>query len=115
MKEIERRLINTPQRIESEKVDAKGRHYSVPNPEALDVQAARTVLESRRWRLSRELPDRFGDKSKVEHTGTVKVGRPSESAPEWMREKIKQEAAAQAPPEPKPAPPTKDGDKPTVH
>ncbi len=40
-----------------------GRHYQVPNPKALNPQAARIVLENCRWRLSRELPDRFGDKS----------------------------------------------------
>ncbi len=122
MADIEERLLNTPQRIEDPqgRKDIRQKPIFVPNPEALDVQAARTVLENRRWRLSRELPDRFGDKSKVEHSGSVKVERPVDHAPEWMQARIKEQAAQEAaakpaPPAPDPAP-QQNGDKPkTVH
>lgn len=113
MEEIERKLIEIPQRIQSEDVDVKGRHYAVLNPEALDVQAARTALESKRWRLSRELPERFGDKSKVEHSGSVKVERPADHMPEWMKAQLEAEAASQ--PDQPPAPQQGDTKAKTVH
>ncbi len=100
IEEIEEQLIKIPQRIESETVDSAGRHYNIDNPKALNPQAARIVLESRRWRLSRELPDRFGDKSKVEHSGSVTVEKAVDAAPEWMQEKIKDQAAQVAQVEP---------------
>jgi hypothetical protein len=64
------------------------------------------VLESRRWRLSRELPERFGDRSKLEHSGSVKIERPADHMPEWMKAQIEAESAktsADAPDQP-PAP-----------
>jgi len=104
MADIEQRLLNTPQRIEDPqgRTDNRGKPIFVPNPEALDVQAARTVLESRRWRLSRELPERFGDRSKVEHSGAVKVKRPKDNMPEWMRAQIEAESAKVATDDPAP-------------
>ncbi len=121
MADIEEKLLDTPQRIEDPqgRTDNRGKPIFIPNPDALDVQAARTVLENRRWRLSRELPDRFGDKSKVEHSGSVTVEKAVDAAPEWMQAKIQDQAAKaaqEAPPPAKPDAPAKD-DKPaeTVH
>ena len=68
--------------------------------------------------MSRELPDRFGDKSKVEHSGSVTVEKPVDHAPEWMQEKIKDQAAKVAQAEPVVPPlaaPAKDEDEATVH
>ena len=98
MSDIEARLLNTPQRIEDPqgRTDNRGKPIFIPNPEALDVQAARTVLESRRWRLSRELPERFGDRSKIEHSGTVKVERPQENMPDWMQAQLDDQMAKTA-------------------
>ena len=98
MADIEQRLLNTPQRIEDPqgRTDNRGKPIFIPNPDALDVQAARTVLESRRWRLSRELPERFGDRSKIEHSGSLKVMRPKDHMPEWMRARLDDEAVKNA-------------------
>jgi hypothetical protein len=117
MADIEEKLLDTPQRIEDPqgRTDNRGKPIFIPNPDALDVQAARTVLENRRWRLSRELPERFGDKSKVEHSGAVTVEKPVDHAPEWMVEKIRDQAAKVAQEAPPPAS-AKAEDKPkTVH
>jgi hypothetical protein len=118
MADIEEKLLDTPQRIEDPqgRTDNRGKPIFIPNPDALDVQAARTVLENRRWRLSRELPERFGDKSKVEHSGSVTVEKPVDHAPEWMQEKIKDQAAKVAQEAPPPAAPAKGDETPkTVH
>jgi hypothetical protein len=95
MADIEERLLYTPLRIEDPqgRTDNRGKPIFIPNPDALDVQAARTVLESRRWRLSRELPERFGDRSKIDHSGSVKVERPSDHMPEWMKAQLEAELA----------------------
>jgi hypothetical protein len=116
MADIEQRLLNTPQRIEDPqgRTDNRGKPIFIPNPEALDVQAARTVLESRRWRLSRELPERFGDRSKIEHSGALKVMRPKDHMPEWMRARLDDEAAKNATdsaPETSPDPASQQGKK----
>jgi hypothetical protein len=108
MADIEARLLSVPQRIEDPegRTDNRGKPIFIPNPDALDVQAARTVLESRRWRLSRELPERFGDRSKLEHSGSVKIERPADHMPEWMKAQIEAESgktSADAPAQP-PAP-----------
>jgi len=98
MADIEQRLLNIPQRIEDPqgRTDNRGKPIFIPNPDALDVQAARTVLESRRWRLSREMPERFGDRSKIQHSGSLKVMRPKDHMPEWMRARLDNEAAKNA-------------------
>jgi len=114
MRTIEQRLIEVPQKILSEQIDAKGRHYPVPNPAALDPQAARIVLENRRWRLSREMPHRFGDKSKVEHHGSVKVERPRDHMPEWMKARLDDAAAKPATDRP-PAPQEPEKPPKTIH
>lgn len=116
---IEHRLLNTPARIEDPqgRKDIRQKPIFIPNPDAIDVQAARTALESRRWRLSRELPERFGDKSKVEHSGSVKVERPKDHMPEWMKARVETESAKAATDDPAPAPApqqAEDGPK-TVH
>jgi hypothetical protein len=119
MADIEEKLLDTPQRIEDPqgRTDNRGKPIFIPNPDALDVQAARTVLENRRWRLSRELPERFGDKSKVEHSGKVKVERAVDHAPEWMQAQIDQAAAEVVPDPPAPAAAPAKGEKEpkTVH
>jgi Bacteriophage Sf6, terminase small subunit-like len=121
MANIEARLLNTPQKIEDPqgRTDNRGKPIFIPNPAALDVQAARTVLESRRWRLSRELPERFGDRSKIEHSGSVKVERPADHMPEWMRAQLEAETAkvgTDAASETSPNPALQQGKKePTVH
>jgi len=116
MAEIERKLIEIPQRRQSKKTDAAGKHYPEINPKALDVQAARTVLESRRWRLSRERPELWGDKSKVEHSGSVKVERPADNMPEWMQAQLDDQAAKSATDSPDPAAPQQAEKAPkTVH
>jgi hypothetical protein len=60
--------------------------------EDIDPHSARVLLDSMKWRLSKQLPRSYGDRTAVEVSGRVE--RPiSDSAPEWMQEAIKNAAA----------------------
>ncbi len=53
--------------------------------------SARVLLDSIKWRLSKQLPRSYGDRTAVEVSGRVE--RPlSDGAPEWMKEAIKKAA-----------------------
>lgn len=59
--------------------------------EDIDPHAARVLLDSMKWRLAKQLPRSYGDRTAVEVSGRVE--RPiSDSAPEWMKEAIKKAA-----------------------
>ncbi len=61
----------------------------------IDPHAARVLLDSIKWRLAKQLPRSYGDRTAVEVTGRIE--RPiSEEAPGWMKETI--EKAAKRPP-----------------
>ena len=63
--------------------------------EDIDPHSARVLLDSMKWRLAKQLPRSYGDRTAVEVTGRIE--RPiSEEAPEWMKEAI--EKAAKRPP-----------------
>ena len=55
------------------------------NEEYKDPQNARIALDSIKWRLSKMLPGVYGERTHVEHSGSVKV-TPKDHAPEWMVE-----------------------------
>ncbi len=60
--------------------------------EDIDTHAARVLLDSMKWRLAKHLPRSYGDRTAVEVSGRVE--RPiSDSAPEWIKEAIKNAAA----------------------
>ena len=63
--------------------------------EDIDPHSARVLLDSMKWRLAKQLPRSYGDRTAVEVTGRIE--RPiSEEAPGWMKEAI--EKAAKRPP-----------------
>ena len=110
--DIERRLATECQKTMH--IGPDGKAQWGPNPKALDPHAARVVVDSIKWRLSKLLPQVYGDRQQLEVSGEVKVTRPSRDAPEWMQERLKaklgeavvEEAAADPPPA---------KDEPTVH
>ncbi len=53
----------------------------------LDPHAARVLIDSIKWRLSKKMPRLYGDRQHVEHSGEVKVA-PKDHAPEWMVERL---------------------------
>ncbi len=55
--------------------------------EDIDPHSARVLLDSVKWRLSRQLPRSYGDRSALEISGSVE--RPiSDEAPDWIKEAI---------------------------
>ena len=55
--------------------------------------AARVIVESIRWRLSRLRPELYGDRQEVKLSGGLKLERPADEAPDWIREKVADLAA----------------------
>ncbi len=53
-----------------------------------DPQNARIALDAIKWRLSKMLPGVYGDRSHIEHSGSVKVDSVRAFAPEWMAERL---------------------------
>jgi hypothetical protein len=94
--EIERRLAHEPQKI----ADPQQKVGWRPNPDALDPHAARVVVDSIKWRLSKLLPEKYGDRQEIKVGGEVKVTRPSQDAPEWMQERIKEKIGKRVADEP---------------
>ncbi len=59
--------------------------------EELCPNSARVLLDSIKWRLAKQLPRSYGDRTAVEVTGRIE--RPiSEEAPEWMKEAIEEQS-----------------------
>ena len=50
------------------------------------------LIDSIKWRLSKMMPSVYGDRSHIEHSGSVKVDSVRAFVPEWM------EAMLAAPP-----------------
>ena len=57
----------------------------------IDPHAARVLLDSIKWRLAKQLPRSYGDRTALEVSGRVE--RPlSDAAPEWLQEAIRNAA-----------------------
>ncbi len=55
--------------------------------EDIDPHAARVLLDSMKWRLAKQVPRSYGDRTALEVSGRVE--RPAlDAAPEWLKEAI---------------------------
>ena len=53
----------------------------------LDPHAARVAIDTKKWRLSKMLPGVYGERSHVEHSGSIQT-TPKDHAPEWMLDRL---------------------------
>ncbi len=56
--------------------------------EEIDPHAARVLIDSIKWRLSKKLPRIYGERSHLEVSGGLKVESPKDHAPDWLRERL---------------------------
>ena len=61
-----------------------------------DPQNARIALDSIKWRLSKMLPGVYGERTHIEHSGSLKVETVKDHAPEWLQEMLTKPAAQTA-------------------
>ncbi len=57
----------------------------------IDPHAARVLLDSIKWRLAKQLPRTYGDRTALEISGRVELPL-SDAAPEWLQEAIRNAA-----------------------
>ena len=60
----------------------------------IDPQQGRVIIDSIKWRLSKQLPRTYGDKQTIEHEGEVKM-KATDHAPDWILETIAEAEAEQ--------------------
>jgi hypothetical protein len=59
--------------------------------EEICPNSARVLLDSIKWRLAKQLPRSYGDRSRMDLTASLDVTtRASDFCPEWMREQIEE-------------------------
>jgi hypothetical protein len=59
--------------------------------EDIDPHAARVLLDSMKWRLAKQLPRSYGDRTRMDMTADVEVTtRVADNMPEWMKELIEE-------------------------
>ena len=54
----------------------------------IDPNAARALLDSIKWRLAKMIPDLYGERTHIEHSGSLKVETVKDHAPEWLQEML---------------------------
>ena len=54
----------------------------------LDPHAGRVLIDSIKWRLSKKLPDTYGERTHIEHSGSLQVASVKTHAPAWMQEML---------------------------
>ena len=54
----------------------------------LDPRAGQVVMDAIKWRLSKMLPGVYGERTHIEHSGTIKHETVKDMAPEWMVERL---------------------------
>ena len=59
----------------------------------LDPRAGQVVMDDIKWRLSKMLPQVYGERQHIEHSGTIKHETVKDMAPEWMAERLAAPAA----------------------
>ena len=59
----------------------------------LDPRAGQVVMDDIKWRLSKMLPQVYGERQHIEHSGTIKHETVKDHAPEWMQERLAAPAA----------------------
>ena len=62
--------------------------------EDIDPHSARVLLDSIKWRLAKQLPRSFGDRSELQLTGKLAIVPPIEHAPDWIKQRLGTAAAA---------------------
>ncbi len=60
----------------------------VLNEEFEKPENARIAIDAMKWQLSKMLPAVYGERSHIEHSGTLKVETVKDHAPEWMVDKL---------------------------
>lgn len=102
MRDIERRVqlpryIENPAYSELEAAEAKekGEEYpvapTIPNPDYVDPQTARVLIDSIKWRAAKLKPRQYGDSVEVKHSGTVQHDHTHRAEPpDWMKQEIEQ-------------------------
>ena len=61
--------------------------------EEICPNSARVLLDSIRWRLAKQLPRSYGDRSRMDLTASLDVTtRAIDHCPEWMRKKIEEKS-----------------------
>ncbi len=54
----------------------------------IDPHTARVLIDSIKWRLSKMMPSVYGERSHIEHSGTIKHETVKDHAPEWMQDAL---------------------------
>ena len=63
--------------------------------EDIDPHAARVLLDSMKWRLAKQLPRSYGDRTRMDMTASLDVTtRVSDHCPEWMRKAIEDQSGS---------------------
>ena len=59
----------------------------------IDPHTARVLIDSIKWRLAKMLPRVYGERSHIEHSGSLKLETVKDHAPEWLQEMLTKPAA----------------------
>ncbi len=59
----------------------------------IDPHTARVLIDCIKWRLSKMLPGVYGDRTHIEHSGSLKVETVKDHAPEWLQNMLTKPAA----------------------
>ncbi len=63
--------------------------------EEICPNSARVLLDSVKWRLSKQLPRSYGDRTRMDMVGSLEVTtRVSDHCPEWMRKAIEDQSGS---------------------
>ncbi len=54
----------------------------------IDPHTARVLIDSIKWRLAKMLPRVYGERSHIEHSGSLKLETVKDHAPEWLQEML---------------------------
>lgn len=93
IREIERRML-LPSKMPNPDYNPKlGRMADNPkylaHPQYIDPNTARVLIDSIKWRMGRAMPQKYGDVTKVQHSGSITTTKtPKDDAPDWVTERL---------------------------
>ena len=61
-----------------------------------NAHAARVLIDSIKWRLSKKMPRLYGERAHLEVSGGLSAPTPKDHAPDWVKERLAEMAAKQA-------------------
>lgn len=92
MQDIERRM-QVPRKLPNPEFDTSQKAgpdnpREIENPEYLDPNTARVLLDSIKWRLAKMKPEKYADRQHIGLAAEIRHTTPADEAPDWLKDAI---------------------------